>query len=47
VRAECKAIERERGVRFEFDRRLLSEPATMDESIWGVSGFLCVRRFGC
>lgn len=33
MRAECKAIERERGVRFEFDRRLTSEPAIMDERI--------------
>ena len=33
MRAECKAIERERGVRFEFDRRLSSDPATMDERI--------------
>ena len=33
MRAECKAIARERGVQFEFDRRLLSEPATMDAGI--------------
>ncbi len=33
VRAECKAIERERGVRFEFDRRLFSDPATMAPAI--------------
>lgn len=33
VRAECKSVERERGVRFEFDRRLLSDPATMDAAI--------------
>jgi N-carbamoyl-L-amino-acid hydrolase len=33
MRAECTAIARERGVRFEFDRRLLSDPATMDPAI--------------
>ena len=33
MRAECSAIARERGVKFEFDRRLLSEPATMDPGI--------------
>jgi beta-ureidopropionase / N-carbamoyl-L-amino-acid hydrolase len=33
IRAECKALERERGVAFEFDRRLLSEPATMDPAL--------------
>ena len=30
MRAECNAVSRERQVRFEFDRRLLSNPATMD-----------------
>ncbi|WPB56677.1 Zn-dependent hydrolase [Xylophilus sp. GOD-11R] len=30
VRAECSAVSRERGVRFEFDRRLDSDPASMD-----------------
>jgi N-carbamoyl-L-amino-acid hydrolase len=33
MRAECTAISRERGVSFEFDRRLLSDPATMDERL--------------
>ncbi|WP_332816046.1 hydantoinase/carbamoylase family amidase [Ramlibacter sp.] len=33
IRAECNAIERQRGVQFEFDRRLLSEPATMDREL--------------
>ncbi|MEO8857197.1 MAG: Zn-dependent hydrolase [Burkholderiaceae bacterium] len=41
MRAECKAIERERGVSFEFDRRLLSEPATMDERICSVLSSAC------
>ncbi|MFT3719691.1 hydantoinase/carbamoylase family amidase [Pseudorhodoferax sp.] len=41
MRAECKAIERERGVRFEFDRRLLSEPATMDERLCGLLAQAC------
>lgn len=33
MRAECSAIERERGVKFEFDRRVVSEPATMDAGV--------------
>jgi N-carbamoyl-L-amino-acid hydrolase len=33
MHAECSSIGRERGVRFEFDRRLRSEPATMDPAI--------------
>lgn len=41
MRAECTAIERERGVRFEFDRRLLSDPATMDKSICEVLSNAC------
>jgi len=30
MREECRAIEQGRGVRFEFDERLLSQPAVMD-----------------
>ncbi|WP_294255296.1 hydantoinase/carbamoylase family amidase [uncultured Comamonas sp.] len=30
MREECQVIERARGVRFEFDERLFTEPATMD-----------------
>ncbi|CAM4251189.1 hydantoinase/carbamoylase family amidase [Bordetella muralis] len=30
MRDECRAIEASRGVRFEFDERLFTEPATMD-----------------
>ncbi|WPH17304.1 hydantoinase/carbamoylase family amidase [Variovorax paradoxus] len=41
MRTECTAIERERGVRFEFDRRLLSDPATMDTSICDVLSKAC------
>ena len=41
MRAECKAIGRERGVRFEFDRRLLSEAATMDAQICDVLAQAC------
>lgn len=41
MRAECNAIERERGVRFEFDRRLLSAPATMDTRICNVLSSAC------
>ena len=33
MRAECAAITRERQVRFEFDRRILSSPATMDTAL--------------
>lgn len=33
MRAECTAISRERQVRFEFDRRILSSPATMDAGL--------------
>jgi N-carbamoyl-L-amino-acid hydrolase len=35
MRAECTAISRERQVRFEFDRRLLSPPAAMDTPLCG------------
>ena len=41
LRAECEAIERERGVRFEFDRRLSSDPATMDQGICDVLSSAC------
>ena len=44
VRAECGSIERERGVRFEFDRRLLSDPATMDEKLCGVLSEACASQ---
>ena len=44
MRAECTAIERERGVRFEFDRRLLSDPATMDASICDVLSKACTEQ---
>jgi beta-ureidopropionase / N-carbamoyl-L-amino-acid hydrolase len=41
MRAECNAIARERGVRFDFDRRLLSDPATMDVRICKVLSKVC------
>lgn len=44
MRAECSAISRERQVRFEFDRRLLSEPATMDDHIRGLLAKACARQ---
>ncbi len=44
MRAECTAISRERGVRFEFDRRLLSEPATMDDGICKVLSNACSQE---
>jgi N-carbamoyl-L-amino-acid hydrolase len=33
LRTACKAISRDRGVRFEFDRRTESAPATMDPTL--------------
>jgi len=33
LRTACKAISRDRGVRFEFDRRIESAPATMDPTL--------------
>lgn len=44
VRAECTAISRERGVQFQFDRRLLSEPATMDDRICKVLSSACAGQ---
>jgi N-carbamoyl-L-amino-acid hydrolase len=44
MRAECSAISRERGVRFEFDRRLLSEPATMDPKVCDILSGICAAR---
>jgi N-carbamoyl-L-amino-acid hydrolase len=41
MRAECAAISRERGVTFEFDRRLLSDPATMDERLCDLLSKAC------
>lgn len=44
MRAECTAISRERKVRFEFDRRLLTDPATMDGELCRILSEACV---GC
>jgi N-carbamoyl-L-amino-acid hydrolase len=44
MRAECNAISRERGVRFDFDRRLLSEPATMDTHLCDVLSKACATQ---
>lgn len=41
--AECNAISRERGVRFEFDRRLTSPPARMDAGLRAALGEACAR----
>ncbi|SFC19731.1 N-carbamoyl-L-amino-acid hydrolase [Polaromonas sp. OV174] len=43
MRAECRAIGRERQVRFEFDRRLLSDPATMDGQLCELLSKTCSR----
>jgi N-carbamoyl-L-amino-acid hydrolase len=44
MRAECASIGRERGVQFEFDRRLLSDPATMDSKISDMLSSACAER---
>ena len=44
MRAECASISRERKVRFEFDRRLLSSPATMDAQLGNLLSAICTRR---
>jgi N-carbamoyl-L-amino-acid hydrolase len=44
MRAECTAISRERGVRFEFDRRLVCEPATMDAGLCNLLSTACTER---
>lgn len=44
MQAECAAVARERGVRFEFDRRLLSEPATMDSAICNLLSQACTEQ---
>lgn len=44
MKAECAAISRERGVRFEFDRRVVSAPATMDAQICDVLAQACKGR---
>lgn len=44
MRAECAAISRERGVNFEFDRRLLSDPATMDAQICDMLSRSCAAQ---
>jgi N-carbamoyl-L-amino-acid hydrolase len=44
VRAECSAIAHERGVAFEFDRRVLSSPATMDSRVCDTLAAACAAR---
>ncbi|WP_287497737.1 hydantoinase/carbamoylase family amidase [Pandoraea sp. CB10b_02] len=41
MRTECRAIERDRGVRFVFDRRLSSAPATMDAHVSSLLAEAC------
>lgn len=43
-RTECKAIARDRGVRFEFDRRIASSPAVMDDRLSGLLAEQCKRE---
>ena len=44
MRAECASLSRERKVRSEFDRRLLSSPATMDAQLGNLLSAICTRR---
>ena len=44
MRAECAAIARERHVRFEFDRRILSSPATMDPRLSDLLDKVCAAK---
>jgi N-carbamoyl-L-amino-acid hydrolase len=44
MRAECAAIGRERQVHFEFDRRVLSSPATLDPALTVLLSKVCVDR---
>ena len=44
LRTECKAIARDRGVRFEFDRRIESAPATMDGRVCELLTQACRQR---
>ncbi|CAM5198562.1 N-carbamoyl-L-amino-acid hydrolase [Castellaniella defragrans] len=44
VRAECSAISHERGVKFDFDRRVLSSPATMDTRVCDTLATACRAR---
>ena len=44
MRAECKAVSRERHVHFEFDRRVKSAPAIMDEKIRSAFSAACTQR---
>ncbi|KVP85345.1 hydantoinase/carbamoylase family amidase [Burkholderia ubonensis] len=41
--AECNSIARERGVRFDFDRRLSSAPARMDAALRAALADACAR----
>jgi len=42
-RTECKAISRDRGVRFEFDRRIESAPAAMDPGLSDLLRSACTK----
>lgn len=44
VHAECSAIEHERGVKFAFDRRVLSAPATMNPHVCDTLSAACAAR---
>ena len=44
MRAECAAITRERRVRFAFDRRILSRPATMDAGLGDLLLKVCASQ---
>lgn len=44
MRAECDAISKDRGVSFKFDRKFVSEPASMDERIGKLIVNACRQR---
>lgn len=44
MRAECTVISRERGVKFDFDRQLLSNPATMDQHLCNMLSKACADQ---
>ncbi|MBV2180757.1 MAG: hydantoinase/carbamoylase family amidase [Castellaniella sp.] len=44
LQAECSAVSHERGVKFEFDRRVLSAPATMDPRVCDTLSAACAAR---
>jgi N-carbamoyl-L-amino-acid hydrolase len=44
LHAECDAISRDRGVRFQFDRRIVTEPARLDANLCTLLAQACERH---